>query len=111
MDSGLHANRNKNDSKPATVAVTAGHGSRTGASGARLRGLRGMVRAQEFAGQGKCGEMNNPCQIPSPKPRDGEQAKFPQAQVLFFSCSLSRCESTHLGAQQRKLQQTTSESV
>jgi hypothetical protein len=59
MFTGLQANRNKNDSKLASFAMTAGHGSRTGASGARLRGVRGGVRAQEFAGQRKWEEMKS----------------------------------------------------
>ena len=84
MFAGLQSNRNVNARKPATVAKVAGHGSRTGANGARLRGLRGMVRAGEDGTGGKWEEMNHPLPIPTPKPRDGEQAKSTQDLFHFF---------------------------
>ena len=55
----LQSNRNKIARKPATIALVAGHGSRTGANGASLRGVRGGVRAGEDVGQGKWEEMIN----------------------------------------------------
>ena len=69
----LQSNRNKNARKPATIAKVAGGGWRTMPCGWRLRVAGGMVRAGEFAGGGKWEEMNNPCQFPSQKARDGEQ--------------------------------------
>ena len=82
MFTGLQANRNKNDSKLASFAMTAGHGSRTGASGAVLRGVRGMVRAGEDGNKGKCGEMNHPCQSQAKK---RENVSKPIPRKTFFT--------------------------
>tara|TARA_R110002050_G_scaffold807_1_gene5696 strand:+ start:122 stop:337 length:216 start_codon:yes stop_codon:yes gene_type:complete len=67
----LQSNRNKIARKPATVAKLAGHGSRTGANGASLRGLRGGVRAGEDGDKGKREEMNHP--LPNSKPKSARR--------------------------------------
>ncbi len=69
--------------KPATVAKLAGRGKRTGASGARLRGLRGGSRARRFAGGGKWEEMKYSLHPQRQKSRDGEQTN--SQQVFTFA--------------------------
>jgi hypothetical protein len=72
--------------KPATVARVAGLGSRTGASGASLRGLRGMVRAGEDGGQGKWEEMKSSRQS-QPKKRESVRKPSPR-KISFYLFSL-----------------------
>jgi hypothetical protein len=64
-------------------AMTDGHGSRTGANGARLRGLRGMVRAQEFAGQRKWEEMKSYRQS-QPQKREPVRKPNPRKPKCYF---------------------------
>ena len=87
LDSGLQSNRNVNACKPATVALVAGHGSRTKANGASLRGVRGMVRAGEDGEQGKWEEMINDNGFSLRKTTRRYASQFP-AKLFSFLFSL-----------------------